>query len=408
MKNIQPRNIRILIIDDNLSDSGLQNLRTMPFEICEYLDSPTIESWKQTLELLQYLKITSEKINSPDILLVDCDFKEDTPQSPIIETVIDARGLLYGTALLPFFMAQHPYKPIACQIYTQEINRVASDGYMQTFYSLLTTLTDDVTKDYSQENIENIIKENSDTTEIKEPLLIILPIYRNKLEKAILEKRHIFPDRESFKDCAKEIERIIEEDDDVADDMAIEYWTLANQYDAINLNSLIFDCKTEEARKIEWNSEKLLEIKASFEKIANHGFIESIYKPIVERIKHNNIDFERSDNKKLCIIDEQKMFWFLLEVAKNEYEVKSGIRNGRASAAYLIPFGSSDYNDTKRILNKFFVNKEKTTAQFIDDFRDENKQIPSCLAEYKKYIVKYLKEEKGYNNEAFIPNKILN
>lgn len=436
-KEKKSRHLKVLVIDDNISPDDIDAIQALPIETCEFLDEEIIGSWKQTLNLIQYLKTTKELYDVPDILLVDCDFKRDeaSPSISDNQATIDARGLLYGVTLLPFFMALNPYKPLVCQIYTQEINRVAPDGYMQTFYSLLTTLADDDTPEYSQEDMQSCITEGF--VNRKEPqtaLKLILPNYRNKLKNAILEKKNIFPDRESFKDCAKEIERIIKENNDVSDDMAIEYWTLSNQYDAIKLDSLIFDFKTVEARKIEWNTAKLLEIKSSFEKIASDGFIETIYNPVVERLNAwsdpkvkdklsgnwlcpipTNHDIKLSE----LIVKQQKMFAMLIIWAKREYEYKhpnikhiTPLRNltltqpnasfkksyTKITTTELDDFFAETTGHQKnalRVIEYFFKahgenNYPSGFEVFSKELNNPNSSMHAYLAEYKKYVVQYI------------------
>lgn len=253
------RRLKILLIEDRtISKSDKDELGTDAIELYEITYKATsrthrcLTDWNHMLALVQELSDPGMErdIDVPDMALIDCHFEEDKASPSLKEGAIDPRGLLYGLALMSFFIGKYPGRPFGFDVYSQDLSRAASDPYAQTFYSLLRALSRAIDRPLGVTPNTFAIEmgETPPGIEPKDKVRSVLKIYRNSLKNSFIQHSDLVPSDNgaSFNKCIEAIQCFLKDKAEIPSDLYLEWYNGRGVTDRVLLRSLFSDCLNED------------------------------------------------------------------------------------------------------------------------------------------------------------------
>lgn len=141
-KNLEPRKLRIFLIDDNpVTELETQLLELMEVAYGEDGFDPSLGTWAQ------HLRLWSNQLFGnviPDLVLIDCRFEKDDrylPMSPTLQQS-DPRGLLHGAIFIARMFGANRFHPFGFSVYSMDASGFQNDAYAQTFMGFLLAMRD--------------------------------------------------------------------------------------------------------------------------------------------------------------------------------------------------------------------------------------------------------------------------
>lgn len=253
------RCLKILLIEDRTiikSDKDELGIDAIELYKITYKATPrthrSLTDWNHMLALVQDLSDPGMErdIDVPDMALIDCHFEKDVVSPSLKEGAIDPRGLLYGLALMSFFIGKYPGRPFGFDVYSQDLSRAASDPYAQTFYSLLRALSRaiDSPLGVTPKTFAVEMGETPPGIEPKNKVRSVLKIYRSSLRNGFIQHSDLVPSDNgaSFNICIEAIQRFLTSGVSIPSDLYLEWYNGRGVTDRVLLRSLFADCLNED------------------------------------------------------------------------------------------------------------------------------------------------------------------
>jgi hypothetical protein len=252
----QSRRLRVLVVHDTEFDEeseievlGTEDLALFSLDLGNGYLTRVVSNWPDVIQLIE--KLTSRANGDscsepPDLLLVDCHFKDDdtSPRLPLLvsgDESVDARGLLYGAILAAYFLGAHPRQPFAFVPYSEDMTAAAGDAYAQTFYSLLSAMLDSVPEIIESEYYSTAMEATPNSQTPAGVVAAALRRYRAELLDAFPE--YLYPETSTFEKALTAVDEFLEGGRSLAPDLSLEWVTGKGKKDSVLLSSLFADCR---------------------------------------------------------------------------------------------------------------------------------------------------------------------
>src|SRR6185436_9630824 len=251
----QGRKLKVLVIHDThfypeiaLSILGTDELSLSVLTFKNGRTTRVLKNWVEVISVLGSLSGTdagcATSIETPDILLIDCHFKEDK-DSPKLHrednNALDPRGLLYGAVLAAHFLGVCPRRPFTFLPYSMSMSLAAKDPYAQTFYSLLCAMHDPSPNIIEAAHYSRLMAATPSSETPDRVWGSALEQYRQSLLvslETILE-----PEIDSFERGLTAVDAFISSGEPLPDDISISWSDSRGKRECVLLRSLFADCR---------------------------------------------------------------------------------------------------------------------------------------------------------------------
>ena len=254
----QGRKLKCLVIHDTKfsEETAAEVLNSQDLELCSIqfkelgIEKHVLRTWRD----LRWVLLREATLDTPDLLVIDCNFEDDKTAPALGPEAYDARGLAYGAVMTAYFNGANAQRPFGFAPYSQNMSLASKDQWAITFFGILKAM---IGGEDEPGFVEELSAELEAVEGAQKPAMVLPPaleMYRSSLME--LADSYLDFDRESVVRAGDAIRAAIGNGTAPDDGLYISWGTFEGDTEDMLIRSLFADLRSKTG---DWDHARLHE-----------------------------------------------------------------------------------------------------------------------------------------------------